>query len=93
MDIEELRDWFDELKEVMAGIPPKNIYNFDETGFQLGEGKAQLVVTANPGRARQGVAVDGTNESLTSIECVSADGTVIPPYLSSRVNIIWKGGI
>ena len=80
MDIEKLREWFDELKTSMADIPPKNIYNFDETGFQLGEGKAQNVVTSNPERAGQGVAVDGTNDSLTGIECVSADGTVIPPY-------------
>ena len=77
MDMEELREWFDELKETMADIPPKKKTTIDETGFQLGEGKAQQVVTANPERARHGVAVDGTNESLTGIECVSGDGTVI----------------
>ena len=36
----------------------------------MGEGKTQLVVTANPEPAGQGVAVDGSNESLTGIECV-----------------------
>jgi hypothetical protein len=79
-DIGILTHWFDLLEPYIARIPPKNIYNFDESGFQLGQGKSQKVVTSNPIRASRGIATSDTNESLTAIECIAADGTVIPPY-------------
>ncbi|KKA21657.1 hypothetical protein T310_4314 [Rasamsonia emersonii CBS 393.64] len=79
-DIGILTHWFDLLEPYIARIPPKNIYNFDETGFQLGQGKSQKVVTSNPIRASRGIATSETNESLTAIECIAADGTVLPPY-------------
>ena len=37
--------WFDRLEITMRDIPSYNIYNFDETGFQRGQGKPQKVVT------------------------------------------------
>lgn len=84
-DIGLLQHWFDSLEPIIAKISPKNIYNFDETGFQLGQGKSQKVVTANPIQASRGIGSGEINESLTAIECISADGAVIPPY------IIFKG--
>jgi len=40
-DIGILTHWFDLLEPYIAWIPPKNIYNFDEIGFQLGQGKSK----------------------------------------------------
>lgn len=63
----------------MKGIQSTNIYNFDESGFMLGEGKTQKVITANPIAAQN--ATGGQGESMTSIECIAADGWFIPPFL------------
>jgi len=68
------------LEPYIAQIPPKNIYNFDETGFQLGQGKSQKVVTSNSIQASQGIAISETNKSLTAIKYIAANGTVLPPY-------------
>jgi hypothetical protein len=43
--------WFDRLEIAMRNVPSYNIYNFDETGFQLGQGRPQKVVTRYPERA------------------------------------------
>jgi hypothetical protein len=77
-EIGEIVHWFDLLEPYIRRIPPCNIYNFDESGFQVGQGKPQKVVTANPHRAT--VSTGGHGESLTVIECIAADGWVMSPY-------------
>jgi hypothetical protein len=79
-DISLLTAWFERLEPYVARILPKNIYNFDESGFQLGQGKPQNVVTTHPERAARGNSTSEISESLTVIECITADGFVIPPY-------------
>lgn len=73
--------WFDRLEIAMRNIPSYNIYNFDETGFQLGQGKPQKVVTKYQQRAAKGNPSNDTRESVTAIECICADGNdIVPPY-------------
>jgi hypothetical protein len=54
-----------------------NIYNFDETGFILGQ---QPSYTRSIGRKRARAEVSSTQESLTSIEYISADGFALLPF-------------
>jgi hypothetical protein len=35
-----LAHWYDLLKNMLQGIPPRLVYNFDKCGFRLGEGKS-----------------------------------------------------
>lgn len=55
----------------------QNLYNFDETGFRTGQGKAEKIVSAQ-GNFRN--PTGGLSESLTGIECVAADDWVMPPW-------------
>src|SRR5579859_7159793 len=43
---EHLQEWFEDLKEVVQkyDILPENIYNMDETGFNIGDSEARHVV-------------------------------------------------
>jgi hypothetical protein len=45
-DPERFRKWFAEFKKIcdQHGIQPRDIYNFDETGFRIGIGKDQWVI-------------------------------------------------
>jgi hypothetical protein len=47
---EQFVTWFNQLEYYVRdlAILPRNIYNFDETSFQLGQGKAEEVVTTYP---------------------------------------------
>jgi hypothetical protein len=79
-DIDAIKVWFARLDVLIHeyDIQPSNLYNFDETGFRIGQGKGEKVITAYPDRAsRIGSAFNW--ESITVIECVAASGVVIPP--------------
>ena len=77
IDPAETQHWFDRLEPIINAIKTHNIYNFDETGFILGETRRQKVISQ---QKRPQVASDCTRESLTAVECVSADGWVAPPF-------------
>ena len=74
-----LTSWYDRFEIALKNhtITPKNLYNFDESGFRIGEGKEEKVVSAL-GNASNNAG--GPAESLTSLECIAADGWVMPPW-------------
>jgi hypothetical protein len=61
-------------------VGPSNIYNFDETGLQIGQAKPQKVVTANKYQATN-IAGGGLSESISAIEFIAATGEKFPPFL------------
>jgi hypothetical protein len=60
------------------GIKSRDIYNMDEKGIQLGIDKRTMVLVERDQKSVQQVE-DGNRELVTVIECVSADGHVLPP--------------
>ena len=57
---------------------PKNIYNADEKGIQLGAGKSVAVIIDRNQKNVQQVE-NGNCEMVMLIESVCADGTSLPP--------------
>ncbi|KAJ6103827.1 hypothetical protein N7486_004049 [Penicillium sp. IBT 16267x] len=84
-DIARLITWFEHVGYWIEGISPKNIYNFDETGFQLGQGWAQKVVTRYRYSSEK-LATKDRRQIVTSIECITADGWSMVPYLIFKVS-------
>jgi hypothetical protein len=81
-DIGVIQTWFDRLQILIDThkITPANIWNFDETGFRIGQGKNESVVTAYAeSNTRLGSA--SNRESITIIECISSAGSVISPLI------------
>ena len=74
--------WFEDYRHQVAlhGICPEDIYNFDETGFQIGVGKDQWIVTREP-RKKIFNGATTNRESVTVVECVSTDGYACPPVI------------
>jgi hypothetical protein len=90
LDIERLRaqdksmvrKWFTNYEEAIRkyGILPEDLYNFDETGFRIGVGTDQWIVTREP--RRKIVSGSVTNrEYATVVEAISTDGFSIPPLI------------
>lgn len=80
-DVDRVNSYFQLLQQTIQdnGIPPECIWNMDETGFRIGIGKDQLVVTKRT-RA-QYFALPENRESATAIEAISAAGLVIPAFI------------
>ncbi|KJZ76545.1 hypothetical protein HIM_03881 [Hirsutella minnesotensis 3608] len=80
-DPEAINAWFLKYKAVVAehGIVADDIWNMDETGFQIGVGKDQMVVTKR--RRAHYFSLPTNRESATAVEAISATGRVIPVFL------------
>ncbi|KAJ5383816.1 hypothetical protein N7517_001727 [Penicillium concentricum] len=50
---------------------PHEIYNWDETGYRISQGKPRKVITSH---TTNDIATGGQSESITGIECIAADG-------------------
>ncbi|KAJ5240457.1 uncharacterized protein N7469_002048 [Penicillium citrinum] len=71
--------------EDTLAISPQHIYNFDETGFILGETKNQTVLTTEDTAPYTTTAE--SRELVTVIECANARGDVLPPYIIFNAKI------
>ncbi|KAM4067518.1 DDE superfamily endonuclease [Hirsutella rhossiliensis] len=80
-DITRVNEYFQRLQQVVEdnGIPAEDIWNMDETGFRIGVGKDQLIVTKRK-RAHY-FGIPENRESATAIEAISANGEVVPAFL------------
>ena len=78
-----LRHWYSLLAKRLEGVPPRLIYNFDETGFQLGQGRSQRVFSSRSSKS-QTIACEDHGERVTVAECIAADGWKIEPLIIFR---------
>ena len=60
-------------------IVPDDIWNMDETGFRIGVGKNQIVITKR--KRAHFFSIPENRESCTAIEAVSFAGNYIPAFL------------
>jgi hypothetical protein len=78
--------WFQILaiKIDKYGIEEKNMYNMDEKGFMIGiVGRTKRVFdksTYHSKEVRESLS-DGTRKWITTVGCICADGTALPPGL------------
>ena len=87
--VHALQGWFESSSVAIAeyNIQPENMYNMDESGFAIGTIEASKVIINKYIRERY-QAQPGRQEWVTSVECICADGTYIPPLLIFRAENI-----
>lgn len=67
--------------KVEKGVQDEDTYNFDETGFSVGVGKDQWVITKDDTNARLYMEDPNNREYITSVECVGGRRDVISNML------------
>jgi hypothetical protein len=78
-----IQAWFKLVHNTIEkyGILDADIYNFDETGFQMGVISTAKVITGAE-RSRRPVSVQpGNREWVTAIDCICVDGQSLPPVI------------
>ena len=90
---EALFRWFNavEVKFAERKYDHHNIYNMDETGFGIGTSQTNRVIIDSTQRTRW-KAVPGRQEWVSVIECISGEGTSLPPLLifkAEQINSAW----
>src|SRR5450432_2655483 len=82
-DLQIIRDWFRLVKNTITkySIEEQDIYNFDETGFQIGVISTAKVISGAE-RSNRPVAIQpGNREWVTAIDCISSAGWSLPPVI------------
>ncbi|KAJ5952186.1 uncharacterized protein N7479_010599 [Penicillium vulpinum] len=79
-DQEILENFYGRLEAVIAGASPENIYNFDDTIFQIGQGKKLYKVVTSASRVHAPYQTRTYCEWITTIECIAADGWAADPF-------------
>ncbi|USP80370.1 hypothetical protein yc1106_07644 [Curvularia clavata] len=82
-DPKAIQDWFGLVANMKAkyGIQDDDTYNFDETGFMMGQITPGAVVTASERRGRPKTIQPGNREWATVIQGINATGWTIPPFI------------
>jgi hypothetical protein len=78
-----VRAWFELVQKTIQlyGITDHDIYNFDETGFQMGVISTAKVVTGSERRLAPKAVQPGNREWVTVIQGASAEGWILPPFI------------
>jgi hypothetical protein len=78
-DISLITAWYDRFEVFVTAnkLTPEQIYNMDETDYQIGQGKPQRVLSKSPTAYTPN---GGISESITGIECIAADGWKMSPW-------------
>ena len=63
------------------GIQDEDIYNFDETGFMMGQIASTMVVTGTDRNGKRKKVQPGNREWVTLIQGVCSDGWCVPPFI------------
>ncbi|KAJ6436862.1 Glycerate kinase [Purpureocillium lavendulum] len=82
-DPDAINAWFCLVRNVVAkyGIADADIYNFDETGFQMGVIANGIVVTSSERRSNVKMRQPGNREWVPVIQGVGALGFCVPPFI------------
>ena len=78
-----IRNWFDLVQNTRTkyGITDEDVYNFDETGFQMGVVSTAKVVTGSEKFGRPTISQPGNREWVTVIEAINSYGWTLPPMI------------
>ncbi|OJD12180.1 hypothetical protein ACJ73_09398, partial [Blastomyces percursus] len=82
-DPKVIREWFDLVRNTIQkyGIVQEDVYNFDETGFQMGVIGTSKVVTGSERSLNPKLIQPGNTEWVTIVEGVNATGWTLPPMI------------
>ncbi|KAJ6439193.1 hypothetical protein O9K51_08605 [Purpureocillium lavendulum] len=80
-DFDRVVEYFQKLQEIIeeTRILPEDIWNMDETGFRIGVGKDQLIITKR--KRSHYFSIPENRESATLIEAISAGGRYTPAFI------------
>lgn len=78
-----IEPWFTLIRDLIAkyGILDDDIWNFDETGFQMGVALTTKVITRAEKQSRPKTKQPGNREWVTVVHGINALGWSIPPFI------------
>jgi hypothetical protein len=79
---DDIQVFFDRYKEIVSEkrIQACDLYNFDETGFRIGQGRHQKIITRDP-KLNSYIESSTNRDFITLIETICGHGWTLPPMI------------
>ena len=87
VNINCVKEFFENLRESLEGIPPENVINYDETNFSDDPGRKHVVVKRGIKHAER--VMDSSKASISVMMCASGDGKLLPTYVLYKAEHLW----
>ena len=88
VDVDTINEYFDHLSKELEGVPPSNIWNFDETNLTDDPGNKRIITKRG---MRYPERIINCTKSATSLMFSgSASGEIVPPYVVYKAEAIWS---
>lgn len=84
---EILTEYIDNLKEVTEGVPPQNIWNYDESNLTDDPGKKRVIIKRGSKYPER--IMNSTKTSISVMFCGSAAGESLPPFVVYKSINMW----
>jgi len=82
VSLDTVKTWFEAVTEtrLQHQYQLEHVYNMDESGFAIGDSQSSRALI-NVRENSSWKVIQGRQEWITAIECISASGTAIPPLI------------
>lgn len=87
IDKETLTAYIEQLKTTIEGIPPENIFNYDETNLTDDPGSKKVIVKR--GCKYPENICNKSKAAISIMMCGSAAGEVVPPFVVYKSKYLW----
>ena len=74
------------LEKEIDGVPPSNIFNYDETNLTDGPGNKRIITKRVKYPER---VMNKSKASISLMYCGSASGSLLPPYIVYKAENLW----
>ncbi|KAK6180324.1 hypothetical protein SNE40_012502 [Patella caerulea] len=85
---DEMEQYFDNLAETTDGVPPQNIFNYDESNLSDDPGRKK--VTAKRGSKYVDRIMNTSKSAHSVMMCGSAHGNLLPVYTVYKSAELWE---
>mgnify|MGYP003623630680 FL=1 len=82
-----MKEFFENLRESLEGIPPENVINYDETNFSDDPGRKHVVVKRGIKHAER--VMNSSKASISVMICASGYGKLPPIYVLYKAEHLW----
>jgi hypothetical protein len=83
----DIRAYFDNVGQVLASAPPRNVFNYDETCFKDDPGEKVVIVSRGTRRVEQ--VREASKCTFSVMCCGSAEGQFLPPMVVYKAKFIY----
>lgn len=88
VNAEVLQDYISALGETVEGVPPENIWNFDESNLTDNPGQKKVIVKR--GTKYPEKIINSSKSSISLMFSGSATGEFLPPYVVYKAAHLWN---